>query len=282
MSETLSPALVDRVLEAFGLPARPQADLDGLRAVYDAWCRNVPFDNIRKLIAVRAGDTGPLPGDTPEDFFEHWLEHRVGGTCWAGNGALCALLEHLGFAARRGLGTMMVAPDLPPNHGTVIVDVPEGRFVTDASVMHVEPLPAVNGSSATIEHPAWGVTGHWQEDRFAINWRPLIRDGRIDCRVDAWAVDPQRFRAQHEQTRVWSPFNFELTFNLVRDDARIGAARGRCLRLGRGGLEAVDGADRVGFLVDECGVSEAMAARIPDDVPTPPPPGSRTAQEQRP
>jgi N-hydroxyarylamine O-acetyltransferase len=91
-------------------------------------------------------------------------------------------------------------------------------------------------------------------------------------------VHPDQFRAQHEQTREWSPFNFELTFNRVRDDARLGIAQGRCLRLGRDGLETLESADRVAFLVDRCGISEAMAARIPDDTPTPPPPGSRTAQ----
>lgn len=279
MSQPLSPAMAERVLEAFGLPDAPAPDLEGLRTVYAAWCGNVPFDNIRKLIAVRGADTGPLPGDAPDDFFAHWLDHRVGGTCWAGNGALCALLKHLGFEARRGLATMMVAPNLPPNHGTVVVDLPGGRFVVDASIMHVEPLPVAADGSA-VDHPAWGVAGLWRDAHFAINWRPLHRDDRIDCRIDAWTVDAARFSAQHEQTRAWSPFNFELTFNLVRDGARLGVAQGRCLRLGPDGLETVTVGDRVEFLVDHCGVGEAMAARIPDDVPTPPPPGSRTAQQQ--
>jgi N-hydroxyarylamine O-acetyltransferase len=279
MREPVSTALAERVLEAFGLSAAPSVDLEGLGTVYAAWCRNVPFDNVRKLIVVRSGDSGPLPGDSPVDYFEHWLAHRVGGTCWAGNGALCALLQHLGFEARRGLATMLVAPDLPPNHGTVIVDLPDGRFVVDASIMHVEPLPAGQGQSSSISDPVWGVRGHWRDDAFAISWQPLHRGDPIDCRIDAWAVPADRFRAQHEQTREWSPFNFELTFNLVRDDTRLGIAQGRCLRLGRDGLETLGSDDRVAFLVDRCGISEAMAARIPDDTPTPPPPGSRTAQQ---
>jgi N-hydroxyarylamine O-acetyltransferase len=36
---------------------------------------------------------------------------------------------------------MMVAPNLPPNHGTALVDLPDGRYVVDASILHVEPLP---------------------------------------------------------------------------------------------------------------------------------------------
>jgi N-hydroxyarylamine O-acetyltransferase len=280
MNAHLSPDLVERVLEGFSLSARPTPDLDGLRTLYAAWCRNVPFDNARKLIAVRNSDPGPLPGDSADDFFEHWLAHGVGGTCWAGNGALCSLLDHLGFDARRGLATMMVAPDLPPNHGTVIVNVPEGRYVVDASIMYVEPLTAEADRSNVMDQQTWGVTGRWQDSRFAINWRPLHREDRIDCRIDDWHVDAAQFRIQHEQTRMWSPFNFELTFNLVQDDARLGIAQGRCLHLGQDGLTTLDTHDRVAFLVDHCGISEAMAARIPPDMPTPPPPGSRTAQHR--
>ena len=278
-ASVLPPALVEQVLDAFGLLARPAADLDGLRALYAAWCRNVPFDNIRKLIAVRAGDPGRLPGDDPVEFLECWLAHRVGGTCWAGNGALTALLDALGFDAHRGVATMMVAPDIPPNHGTVVVALPEGRHVVDASIMHVEPLPVRTDAPSAIEHPAWGVEGRWLGDKFAINWRPMMRGDRIDCRVDEWPVDTARFSAQHEATREWSPFNFELVFNLVRGDGRIGVGNGLCREIRADGEIAVPFEDRVRFLVEECGVSEAMAARVPDDMPTPPPPGSRTAAQ---
>ena len=41
---------------------RPSLDLDGLRSVYGAWCRSVPFDNTRKLIHLGEGLDGPLPG----------------------------------------------------------------------------------------------------------------------------------------------------------------------------------------------------------------------------
>ena len=88
--------------------ARPAPDRDGLAAVYGAWCRRVPFDNVRKMIHVRAEDPGPLPGDDPTEFFESWLAHGAGGTCWAGNGALFALLQALGFSASRGVATMLV------------------------------------------------------------------------------------------------------------------------------------------------------------------------------
>ncbi|MGE0624173.1 MAG: arylamine N-acetyltransferase [Pseudomonadales bacterium] len=279
----LAPDQVETLLERFGLSGYPSADLPGLTTLYDAWCRHVPFDNARKLIAVRAADPAPLPGDSPPEFLDAWLQHGVGGTCWAGNGALCELLRAIGFTAQRGVGTMMVAPDIPPNHGTVVVELPEGAFVVDASIMHVTPLAIREGQSVSIDQPAWGVTGHWLGERYAIRWQGLANPEPFDCRIDEWPVDRQRFATQHEMTRTWSPFNFELMFNLVRGDGRIGIAQNQAAkrdaqgRLTLTALERTAGGGRLGYLVDELGISEALAARIPDDVATPPPPGSRTA-----
>lgn len=274
----LAPAQVEKVLERFGLPAQPAADLAGLTTLYDAWCRHVPFDNARKLIAVRAQDPAPLPGDSPPEFLDAWLEHGIGGTCWAGNGALCELLRAVGFNAHRGIGTMLVAPNIPPNHGTVVVEVPEGAFVVDASIMHVMPLAIREGESTRIDQPAWGVTGHWLGGHYAIRWQGLANPEPFDCRIDRWPVDRERFASQHELTRTWSPFNFELMFNVVRGDGRVGVAQNQAAtRDAKGRLTLAPLADRLGYLVDELGISEALAARIPADVPTPPPPGTRTA-----
>ncbi len=277
--DILPLGMVERLLERFDMPAYPDESPAGLEALYRAWCRNVPFDNIRKLIAVRNGDTSPLPGDVPADFLNAFLEHGVGGTCWAGNGALATLLVALGFDAVRAVGTMMVAPGIPPNHGSVAVRFGAETFITDASIMHFKPL-RVNAAEVTrIDHPAYGVIGHWVDGAFMIRWRPWNRPEGLDCRIDSWSVDETRFRGQHEGTRTWSPFNYELTFNLVRNGGRIGVSGGQRVALDAAGVETASplGDERMAYLVDVLGVSEALAARLPEDQPTPPPPGSRTA-----
>jgi N-hydroxyarylamine O-acetyltransferase len=173
---------------------------------------------------------------------------------------------------------MMVAPDIPPNHGTVVVEAPEGTFVVDASIMHVRPLAIRAGASTRIDQPAWGVTGHWLGDHYAIRWQGLANPEPFDCRLDQWPVDRVRFSTQHKMTRVWSPFNFELMFNLVRGEGRVGIAQNQAARRDADGrLTLTPITDRLAYLVDELGISEALAAKIPDDLPTPPPPGSRTA-----
>ena len=101
---------VAAVLEKLGVE-RPAPDLDGLRAVYAAWCGAVAFDNVLKLIHLADERSGPLPGSTAESFFEAWLEHGTGGTCWSGNGALHDLLEALGFDVARAIATMLSSPE---------------------------------------------------------------------------------------------------------------------------------------------------------------------------
>ena len=274
----LEPALVEKILQQIGLTKAPSTDIAGLEELYGAWCRHVPFDNCRKLIACRRAEPGPLPGNDPVDFFAAWLQHGVGGTCWAIHGAWCELLQALGFDACRAVATMMVAPDLPPNHGTVVVTIDGDRFLVDASIMFVEPLPIVQGREARIDHAAWGVRGHWLEGKYAVQWRALHQADPFDCRIDQWPVDAARFSQQHEATREWSPFNYQLNFNIVRDDGRIGVGMGEGVSIAADGTMTCSPLiDRLTYLVDQLGVSEELARQIPADIPTPPPPGSRSA-----
>jgi N-hydroxyarylamine O-acetyltransferase len=283
---SLSDAMVDRVLAKLELTGRPEPTLAGLSAVYSAWCRHVPFDNIRKLIHLRRRDAGVLPGDNAVDFLDAWLRFGAGGTCWAGNGALSALLATLGFDARRGVGTMLVAPNLPPNHGTTTVLLDARRYLVDASILHHEPLlldalpplpepPPAAGRPAAAHHPAWSAAGHWRDGHWHIRWRPLHKLDGLDCRIDRFDVEADTFRQFHEQSRAWGPFNYELYVRTNREAAVIGAAFGRRVEIDASGAAVqrpLQTSERIRFLVEEVGIDEELAAMVPLDLPTPPPP----------
>lgn len=267
--------LAERVLAKLGLETTPDATLAGLTALYAAWCRKVPFDNVRKLIHVRSGDTGTLPGDRPDEFFSAWLAHGCGATCWAGNGALHALLEALGFSARRAVATMVAAPDLPPNHGSVVVALDGIEYVVDASILHVEPLRMQRAENAGVDHPAWGVSARWEERRFVVRWRNFLTPEPMDCVFNSVGADAAEFSQRHEMTREWSPFNFGLSLNLVRDGGRIGAAWGKTMQIDDTGTYTETLADldaRRRFLIEVVGMSEEIVSLLPDDVPMQPPP----------
>src|SRR6516162_994504 len=74
-TEGLSMDLLEQVLSKLGLAERPAPTLDGLQTLYAAWCRKVPFDNVRKLIHLSSHTSGPLPGDDPAEFLAAWLAY---------------------------------------------------------------------------------------------------------------------------------------------------------------------------------------------------------------
>lgn len=280
-SPELSPQLVERVLGTLGFSYAPTTDLAGLRALYGAWCRKVPFDNLRKRIHLHRGATGPLPGATAGDFFDAWLRYRTGGTCWPGNGALCALLVALGFPARRGIATMRADLDIPPNHGTVLVDLEGSLYVVDASILHSEPLALKEREASAVDHPAWGVRCAKRQGYWCIRWRPLHAAVGIDCRIDRLTATADEFRERYEHTRDWSPFNFELNVRLLRGESVIGLALGQRVELDAGGgirQRNLSSDERKRVLIDELGFAEDIVDQLPPDTATPPPPGSRAAQ----
>ena len=77
-TEELSVELLEQVLSRLGLADRPTPTLDGLQRLYAAWCRKVPFDNVRKLIHLHSHSPGPLPGDDPAEFLTAWLAYGTG------------------------------------------------------------------------------------------------------------------------------------------------------------------------------------------------------------
>ena len=279
--DQLNEALLERILERLGLAERPAPDVDGLATLYAAWAGAVPFDNLRKLIHVASDDAAPLPGDAAPEFFDAWLRWGTGGTCWAGNGALCALLRTLGFDAARGVATMMVAPDLPPNHGTVVVTVDGRRYLVDASILFAAPLALESDRATAVDHPAWGVRCARRDGRWHVRWRPLHNPDGMDCRIESLWATGDEFARFHEDTRGWSPFNYQAYLRRNRGAAVEGLAFGERVTLDAAGgvsRRPLDDAERRRVLVEELGIAEELVARLPADRPTPPPPTSRTAQ----
>lgn len=278
--DALSESLRARVLERLQVSESLPRTVEGLRRLYAGWCEQVPFDNLRKLIQVRSRDAAPLPGGTAADFFENWLAHGTGGTCWAGSGALHALLAALDFPVERGLGTMLAAPHLPPNHGTVRVRLDGADWLLDTSILHGEPL-ALAAEASEVTHPAWGVRCTQGEGRPLLRWRPLHQLEGFDCRLEGFGHGGEEFRDRYEDTRAWSPFNYSVYIRRNQGDRVIGIAGGRWVAWSDAACvesRPVSREERDRLLVEAFGVSADLVAQLPEDLPTPPPPGSRTAE----
>jgi hypothetical protein len=102
----------------------------------------------------------------------------------------------------------------------------------------------------------------------------------LECRYERFGATAAEYAQNYERTRAWSPFNYELYARRARGNEVTGIAFGRAATI------HVDGAvtdapttpeESKRRLTELFGLSEEIVSQLPRNVPTPPPPGSRTA-----
>jgi hypothetical protein len=203
----LPPTLRDAVCARLGITIAPPS-LAFLETLYGAWCHGVPFDNVRKLIALREGYTAPLPGTHAVDFFEHWLAHGTGGTCWSSSNALHMLLHALGFTTRRIAGSMRDLGYI--THGSTVVTV-EGRdWLADSSALTQRPVPIFQGPYLDPD-PAFATTWASDGDTHLLRFGAAPGPEHTVCRFMIDPIDHPYLCAAHERSTGIGRFN-EITY----------------------------------------------------------------------
>jgi arylamine N-acetyltransferase len=197
-----------------GLAAAPLTDVEGLRAVYRAWCTHIPFDSVRKMIALRTNPAAPLPGGHVEDFFQAWLADGTGATCWPSSNALFELLHSLGFQARRVTGSM--GDTGVANHASVIVTIEGSEWLVDASIFTSEPLPLQQEAFAAND-PIFPTRLEFNKGTHIL-WTHIPGDrDYLPCRIHGESVTHAEYLQRYEASRARSPFNERLYARRNRD-----------------------------------------------------------------
>ncbi len=274
----LSADLLERVFAKLGLAKRPSLDLPGLNALYAAFCKGVPADNVRKRIWFASDQAGPLPGADPGDFFESWLKHGTGGTCWPINGAMGALVQSLGFEARRIAGMIIVGEHgQSANHGSVIVTMDDTDHLVDAQIGSFKVLPLErqtptstgNGIHDLEAFPLGGAFDVRFYNPFAGS--PQERKELLTFRTEPQydPVDHAFFRSGYEQSFTLSPFNDVLyTCGRFPESIVTVARMNKMVVDSDGTLTTIEVTDleRRRILVEELGFSEQIVEALPPDV----------------
>ncbi|MDW3221218.1 MAG: arylamine N-acetyltransferase [Acidimicrobiales bacterium] len=255
----LTETAIDEITERLGFASRPGADLEGLTSLYSAWCRNVPFDNLRKLVAMHF-DLPQLPGIEPADFFAAWQLTGAGATCWGSNNALHALLVGLGFDAQLTAASMF---DGEKNHGTTIVTIDGQRFIVDTAIHGDVPAPMVHGETAVVSYFGYETTVRCDENGWLFDHPTPDPAFRIPCRI-LGDLDYDATEAANEKTRGWSPFNTGIMAG-INDDRGVWMLHGNGLaRFDADGLSAreLTDAEVDEFLIDIAGHNPQLVAEV--------------------
>jgi N-hydroxyarylamine O-acetyltransferase len=264
--DALGNDLRDRVLDRLGFAAPPPLTIEGLNALYAAWGRSVPFDNLQKRLALATGAATSLPCATPAEFFARYLAHGTGATCWPSSIALHALLCACDFDAIRLAGTMESYEGI--NHGSVLVRVAGDEFLVDTWMASEVALPlARDGTSAGVG--AYRVRAEPYGPLWRVWWLHPTREQERYFEVKERDVDFSRVLTRYESTRTDSPFNARL---FARKNVTWGVV---CLARGARHSRDASGitrrelapADIAQVLIEDFGYPEDIVARLPPDEP---------------
>jgi len=272
----LSAELLARVLARLGLAEPPAPDRAGLDRLNAAFCRHVPNDNVQKRIWLAGERAGPVTGGDPVEFFENFLAHGTGGTCFPVAGGLCALLRAAGFDARRVTGSVIregIEPDA--NHGSVRVRVSGADYLADPQHGAFAVLPVVPGRESSTGDGIHDVRAVPAGAGFELlNFPGANREEPVRIRFDParWLVDHDFFLEHYalsaRRDRKRSPFNEALYVSKRFPDSIVVLWRGSRIDVAADNSVTraeITVAERDRILVEELGLSEAIVAAIPPD-----------------
>ena len=267
-----APDVIDAVLERFGFSDRPAPDLAGLNEVYLAWSRRVPFDNVVKRIHLTGGSPEPFPNTQPDAFLASYLRDGTGGTCWPSSGGLHAVLDELGFDARRGSAAMYDNLSGPIHtHGTVIVRIDGVDYWADTSMLTDRVFPLVRGEETHLDDPLHPVRVEPVDQLWRVWWPHPFLDEKIGCLLLDDDVTAEHYLDRYEWSRGQSPFNAGLHATHNFDGARVTLGFDQRFERRPEGMTAreTDREERDRLLVEEFGMSESIVAQLPADDPAP-------------
>ena len=283
--------LREKVFVRLGFPDEPEKNLSGLSETYRAWCETIPFDNAAKLIALRTGATGNLPGIDAQQFFANFLEHGIGGTCWPSSNALFSLFHDIGFDVKRLAGSMRDTGII--SHGTTKAHIKGTDWLVDSSMLTREPLPLSVGLHIGAD-PVWGGEVEYTDGTHIIWWDAVPAPEFIPCRLLPHDVDYEFYLERFEASRTKSPFNERIYVRRNFPDSILVITGNRHFVKTMNGVEACLLAEseleerlesEAGFsshIIDklrDCGAIKA--SMIPPDSPPPPIPGVRPSKRSR-
>ena len=271
---SLSPLLVEQILAKLGLNNKPALDLAGLNTLYAAICGNIPFDNVQKRIWFATDRKKPATGGDPTEFFENWVRHGTGGTCWPANGAMYALARALGFRARRIAGSVIV-PNYPAgaNHGSVLVNLDGVAQIFDLPLGGFKVLPLAPGQRASTGTGIHNVQvapleGGAFELLFRLGWAAAPLPFRTEPEHDP--VDHAFFLARYDNANRVGFFNDTLIVSRRFANSIVTIGRGKKIVLFTDGVSTkteLTTAQRDEVLVQELALSPQVVSMIPPDVP---------------
>jgi len=211
--------LLDRVLERWGEAPPDETNLAALDRLHRAFLREVPFENVTKLIKAARTGASPASIRTPVEFWEEHLRWGSGGTCFAATFAYQFLLRYMGFTSR--LLFCHLPAEVRQAHAALLVTADEGEVLVDVGYALPAPVPLSEAGAIRRRTPYYDLelrSGPGEE------WLVFSEDDRgqrFRYRFQAAPVTEAEFRAAWGNTfRPDAPYMRRLALGRFVEGAR--------------------------------------------------------------
>ncbi len=199
----ITPEIAQSVLKRFQIDLELECNQEGLTLLYQAWCRNIPFDNFWKRLDRSQKAFSKHEQMVADDFFKIWLDHGVGGTCWTTTNAMFQLLKYMGFDTYfvgGSMGDMGVI-----NHGSLVVSVNEGKeFLIDTSILNEKPIDI---SGIDIEHAVHPIQITEESETIKVVFEHVSKRDFMPCAILKSGIEPKEVKAHYDVSIDNSLFN---------------------------------------------------------------------------
>lgn len=233
---------------------KPQdPDFPFLQAICRAHMQVFPYENVSKLLFFEQKSSDKLV-PTPEEYVANAVRYDMGGTCFANNGSLLALLRALGYQ-----GHLM---PLSPTHMAILI---RGLLPND------EPVYVDMGAAAPIFAPVALHSAAEHEIAFGFDSVRIVRDSvqperfrflrfrRGELVSDRWNFDPS-------EAREIQDFSESVALTFQPDATYMGCLRVQLYQLDRGrSLSLLNNSLQI---MKENGAEEKILLRSLDEMET--------------
>jgi hypothetical protein len=210
---------LDDVLEDLELP-RAEPGIGYLERLFLRFNERVPFETASKIVRARRISEKSEGPRTPEIFWDERLQSGTGGTCFARVAAFHALVEALGFPARRTLGRVQEDFD----HASLLVCAGQGEWICDVGFPLPALLPASDGRAESALGPLEVST---TARGFRIDLRGGVPGGPRGIEIFASPVTDAEYRERWEDTFLPAArFLSEVILQRLLENRRLTFARG--------------------------------------------------------
>ena len=145
--------MLDQVLNRWGVASLPDEPPARLRALHAAHVRNVPFENVTKLLRAHDSPGADAARRTPAIFWSDHLARGTGGTCFAATEAFRALLAEAGLPAEPAFAEL--PREEPRGHVVLLVDCGGEPWLSDVGYALAAPLPLPGRRAARLVTPQY-------------------------------------------------------------------------------------------------------------------------------